>query len=72
MPRAAIGLSMTGSDEATLRKALKKTVDAVEERHLAQVLVSEIEMIRMPLSPDWKEEAGLPEGMGDELPWEKN
>jgi uncharacterized protein YlxP (DUF503 family) len=70
--RAAIGLSMTGSDEATLRKALKKTVDAVEEMHLAQVLVSEIEMIRMPLSPDWKEEAGLPEGMGEELPWEKN
>jgi hypothetical protein len=33
--------------------------------HLAQVVASEIEMIRLPIS----EEGGLPAGLEDDLPW---
>ena len=66
--RAAIGLSMTGSDEVGLRRALAKAVAFVEEMHLAEVTASEIEMIRMPLS----EEAGWSDGLEEDLPWETN
>ena len=63
--RAVIGLSMTGSDEVGLREALSKAVVYVEEMHLAQVISSEIEMVRMPLSEarDWDE------GLDEDLPW---
>jgi uncharacterized protein len=56
--RAVIGLSMTGSDAVSLRRALTKAVTFVEEMHLAQVVASEIEMLRMPLSEErgWSEE----------------
>ncbi len=66
--RAVIGLSMTGADEVPLRRALEKAVRFVEDTHLAQVIGSEIEMIRMPLSGgQWTDEDGL-EG-GEDLPW---
>lgn len=65
--RAVIGLSMTGSDERPLRKALEKAVAFIEETHLAQVLASEIEILRMPLS----EEGGLAEVEGEDLPWSR-
>jgi hypothetical protein len=48
--RATIGLSMTGSDEGAVRRALQKAVDYVEGTHLAQVLGSEVEIVRMPLA----------------------
>lgn len=48
--RAVLGLSMTGADEVPLRRALESAVRFVEETHLAEVVGSEIEMIRMPLS----------------------
>lgn len=63
--RAVIGLSMTGNEEIPLRRALERAVTAIEEMHLAQVVASEIEMIRLPIS----EEGGLPAGLEDDLPW---
>ena len=73
--RAVIGLSMTGAEEVPLRRALEKALRFVEETHLAQVIGSEIEIIRLPLSgtlsgemedagPDWQD--------ADELPWSRN
>ncbi|MFK7895183.1 MAG: DUF503 domain-containing protein [Myxococcota bacterium] len=70
--RAVIGLSMTGSDEGVLRKAVAKAVSAIEEMHLAQVLGSEIEMIQLPLADGLgqiREEDGLPGGESEDLPW---
>jgi hypothetical protein len=63
--RAVIGLSMAGNEEIPLRRALEKAVTAIEEMHLAQVVASEIEMIRLPIT----EEGGLPEGLDEDLPW---
>jgi uncharacterized protein YlxP (DUF503 family) len=65
--RAVIGLSMTGSEEIPIRRALEKAVSAIEEMHLAQVVASEIEMIRLPLSLD----SVLPDGLEDDLPWSR-
>jgi uncharacterized protein YlxP (DUF503 family) len=65
--RAVIGLSMTGSEEIPIRRALEKAVTAIEEMHLAQVVASEIEMIRLPLSLD----SVLPDGLEDDLPWSR-
>jgi len=65
--RAVIGLSMTGSEEIPLRRALEGAVTAIEEMHLAQVVASEIEMIRLPLS----QESGLPDDLEDDLPWSR-
>jgi uncharacterized protein YlxP (DUF503 family) len=69
--RAVIGLSMTGAEEVPLRRALEKAVVFIEETHLAQVIGSEIEMIRLPLT------AGLLEGegaldAGEDLPWSRS
>ncbi len=72
--RAMIGLSMTGSDEASLRRALEKVIKSVEEMHLAEVLGSEIEMIRLPISetsPLVEEFDGASERV-DDLPWARN
>lgn len=74
--RATIGLSMTGSDEVALRRALQKAVSFVEGMHLAQVIDSDLEIIRMPLDSDSShalepfEERGLPnENEEEDLPW---
>jgi uncharacterized protein YlxP (DUF503 family) len=63
--RALIGLSMTGSEEVPLRRALEKAVASIEKMHLAEVVASEIEMIRLPIS----EETGLADDMDEDLPW---
>ncbi len=65
--RAVIGMSMTGSEEVPLRRALEKAVIAIEEMHLAEVVASEIEMILLPIS----EQGNLPEGQEDDLPWSR-
>ncbi|MBJ19740.1 MAG: DUF503 domain-containing protein [bacterium] len=66
--RATLGLSMTGSDEVALRRALQKAVGFVEETHLAQVIDSDLEIIRMPLLSDSRE-ARDPSGDEEDLPW---
>ena len=66
--RAAIGLSMTGSDEVAVRRALQKAIAFVDEMHLAQVIDSDLEMIRMPLSSDLSE-GRVPPVQDEDLPW---
>lgn len=67
--RATLGLSMTGCDEVGIRRALERAVDFVEETHLAQVLASEVEILRMPL----KEAGPLPGDDDDkEWPWDES
>lgn len=63
--RAVIGLSMTGSEEVPLRRALEKALSAIEAMHLAEVVDSEIEMIRLPISED-DDRSSV---MHDDLPW---
>jgi hypothetical protein len=63
--RAVLGLSMSGSEEVPLRRALEQAVAFVADTHLAEVVASDIEMIRLPLSePAWspgeEEDDGLP------------
>jgi hypothetical protein len=65
---------MTGGEEVPLRRALEAAVRFVETMHLAQVVASDIEMIRLPLSgPDF--EAPLESSVGSEheadLPWSR-
>lgn len=62
--RAVIGLSLAGSDEGVVRRGLAKALAFVEETHLAEVLGSEIEILRMPLAGAADEGDEL-----DDLPW---
>jgi len=66
--RAVLGISMTGSEEVPLRRALEKAVEFVEGTHLAQVLQSEIEIIRLPLAEGLTEGTENFDAAGD-LPW---
>jgi len=68
--RAVIGLSMAGSDETVVRGSLSKAIEFIEELHLAELIGSEIEMMRLPLETA----AFEPEVDGDEeldLPWSR-
>jgi uncharacterized protein YlxP (DUF503 family) len=69
--RAVIGMSMTGSAEVPLRRALEKAVHFVEETHLAEVVGSEIEMIRLPLeafeATGWRSDERV-----EDLPWSRD
>ncbi len=63
--RATLGLSMTGNDETAIRRTLSRVIDFVEDTHLAQVLGSDVEILRMPL-----DEAAIEENDGDQdWPW---
>ena len=66
--RATLGLSMTGSDEVAIRRALARAVDFVEETHLAQVIGSDLDTIRMPLEVEASLVAGDEDDQED-LPW---
>jgi len=66
--RATLGVSMTGSDEVGIRRALEKAVGFVEDTHLAQVLASDVETLRMPL----EEEGPLPTGGDEPWPWDED
>ncbi len=64
--RATLGLSMTGSDEVAIRRALARAIDFVEETHLARVIGSDLDTIRMPLEV----EAPLAlDGEDEDWPW---
>lgn len=65
--RAVIGLSMTGAQEVPLRRALEDAVRFVEATHLAEVVGSEVEMIRLPLVEGWMDADG--EDEQEDLPW---
>ena len=66
--RATLGLSITGSDETGIRRALENAVGFVEDMHLAQVIACEVETLRMPLD----EEGPLPIGEDEEQAWDRN
>jgi uncharacterized protein YlxP (DUF503 family) len=70
--RAVIGLAMTGSDEVSLRRALEKVVTAIEDMHLAQVIASEIEMIRLPITEEAGGWAVESDELEDDLPWDRS
>ena len=72
--RAVIGLSMAGSDEAVVRRALTRALEFVEEMHLAELLASEIEMMRLPLEVDAFEPGIIDAEDAEEdldLPWSR-
>jgi uncharacterized protein YlxP (DUF503 family) len=46
--RAVIGLAAVGSDAGVVRGVLERAVAFVEELHLAEVLHSEVEILRLP------------------------
>ena len=60
--RSVIGLAAAGSDAARVRSVLDRAVAFVEELHLANVLHSSVEILRLPYEPS---DAGEP----DDLPW---
>ncbi len=70
--RATIGLSMTGSDEISLRRTLRRAITFVEQTHLAEVIDSDLEIIRMPLVSDSFGEQGLPEQSEKGLSWDED
>jgi uncharacterized protein YlxP (DUF503 family) len=59
--RAVLGVAAIGSDERVVRSALDRAVAFVEDLHLAEVLHSDVEIVRLPY------EDGEPDG-GDEAP----
>jgi uncharacterized protein YlxP (DUF503 family) len=65
--RAQIGLSMSGSEEVPLRRAMEKAVRSIEEMHLAEVVSSEIELLRLPLA----DTGGLPGDEDGDWPWSR-
>ena len=48
--RAVIGIAAAGSDEEVVRKTLVRAVEFVDGMHLAELLGSDLELLRMPLS----------------------
>ena len=75
--RATLGLSMTGSDEVSVRRSLQKAVDFVEDTHLAQIIQSDLDVIRVPISggitSEFSDGSGLPEpDENEDLPWASN
>ena len=66
--RAVIGLSAAGSDEEVVRKTLGRAVEFVDAMHLAELLGSEVELLRMPLSEAPFEADAASDGDLD-LPW---
>ncbi len=77
--RAVVGLTMAGSDETVVRNGLAKALEFVEETHLAEVLASEIKLMRLPLEvagfePDLNSEEAEQAEDADEdldLPWSR-
>lgn len=62
--RALLGVTAIGSDAGVIRTALERAVAFAEEMHLAEVIRSEIEIVRLP----YEESEPEPDGPGDE-PW---
>jgi uncharacterized protein YlxP (DUF503 family) len=58
--RALLGFATVGGDALVVRRALERAVEFVEDLHLAEVVASDVEILRMPLA------AGLADGEPDE------
>ena len=71
--RAVIGLTMAGSDETVVHNGLARALEFVEETHLAEVLASEIELMRLPLeAAAFEPEVAADDADEDlDLPWSR-
>ena len=65
--RAVIGLAAAGSDEEVVRKTLVRAVEFVDDMHLAELLGSDLELLRMPLSEAPFISEGVTEGAEEGL-----
>lgn len=69
--RAVIGLAMAGSDETVVRRTLSQALEFVEGTHLAEIVASELELMRMPLSEaPFEADADADEDL--DLPWSRD
>jgi uncharacterized protein YlxP (DUF503 family) len=64
--RALLGVTAIGSDADTLRKVLEQAIAFAEEMHLAEVIRSEVEILRLPY-----EESEAPTEGSDGEPWDE-
>ena len=62
--RALLGFATVGNDALVVRRALERAVEFVEELHLAEVVASDVEILRMPLAAGLAE-PGDADGDGD-------
>ena len=46
--RALLGVTAIGSDEGVVRKVLERAIVFAEEMHLAELIRSEVEILRLP------------------------
>jgi len=68
--RAVIGLSLTGSDEAVVRRILDKAIDFIESLGLAELIGSEVDLLRLPLADGGSAGSGGDETDAEsDLPW---
>jgi uncharacterized protein YlxP (DUF503 family) len=63
--RALLGFATVGSDALVVRRALERAVEFVEELHLAEVVASDVEILRMPLAEGLADEGEEPADGGD-------
>ena len=63
--RCVLGLSTIGADAVTVRKALDRAVEFIEQLHLAEVRSSDIELVELP----YDEAYSAPDDDDDPLPW---
>lgn len=69
--RAVVGISMVGNDEAVVRRGLLRALELVDEMHLAEVLGSELELMRLPLETAAFESSAELEEEDLDLPWSR-
>ena len=75
--RAVVGISLVGNDEVVVRRGLVKALEFVDELHLAEVIGSELELMRLPLEAGVFEPGadGDADGTDEEdldLPWSRD
>jgi uncharacterized protein YlxP (DUF503 family) len=63
--RALLGFATVGSDALVVRRALERAVEFVEELHLAEVVASDVEILRMPLAEGLADDGEEPADGGD-------
>jgi uncharacterized protein YlxP (DUF503 family) len=64
--RALLGFATVGSDALLVRRALERAVEFVESLHLAEVVASDVEVLRMPLAAGLAEAGELDEDDGED------
>lgn len=65
--RAVLGVGAIGSDADLVRRVLERAIAFAEEMHLAELVRSEIEILRLPY-----EESAAEEPDAGDLPWDES